>query len=633
MGNSKNRAPDPEPIKKDNTTLNIIICNPHEEIEGMKFLETTGERKPKEYIHKFYGWKFYDYGNQLNENIRNDILKKLENFCRKNIFQNILLIFDKGYNDHINGIEMMKKIIKNSEDLLFQPILIYISYSNDKNTLYYRNILHNYILQENLEEGEFDELNVSSFLYEKNNFYDRLIIELWQYTIYYNQIPQMYLPMTQNDKNFKIKVQKYPFTFNLLMVGESGIGKSTFINIFNNKKIAYESDNGFIKTNKINEYIISFKEKEIKNIINSNAHMLDESQEDRQFNYKISDTLGFSLDNKELEELIQYIKEYSEESIKIKDQIHCILYFLNENNNSRIYTGVIKKFFDYIYEKRIKVIFVINFNDGSSHLCKKKLKKNFKLGFTQDEYNFFFEENDNNIIELNLKKYKGVKPFGINKLMEKLTNFFEQFRVLNLDELRNKEPIEVLNHINQYPLYKDLKSIDDLCIKYISKAKKLVSYSLPLIIGISFIPFPGVDDVIAISIETGLIAAIGRTFGENMSTENIKRIFIHLNISSPKRVLILVGKVILRITGVAVDVAKLLPGIGTIIGGGISAGINVISLELAANQAINYFCEQFLNNLNSEKIKSMCQEYNNNVDGFKNLKDLFNFYENNSNIN
>ena len=634
MGNSKNKAPESEPIKKDNTTLNIIICNSDEEIKGMKFLETTGKSEPKEYIHKFYGWKFYDYGNQLDVTIRNHILKQLKDFCRKNIFQNILLIFDKESNNHDNPIKIMEEIIQNSEDLLFPPILIYISDSNDKNTSYYRNKLHNYILQENIEEGEeFDELNISSFLYETNTFYDRLINELWQYTIYYNQIPQMYLPMTQNDEKLELKVQKLPFTFNILMVGESGTGKSTFINIFSNKKIAYESDNGFIKTNKINEYLISFKQNEIENIINNNADTLNENQEDRQFNYKISDTLGFSLENKELEELIQYIKEYSEESIKIKDQIHCILYFLNENKHSRIYTGVIKKFFDYIYNKKIKVIFVINYNDGRSHLCKKKLKKNFKIGFSEVEYNFFFEKNDDNIIELNLKKYKGVRPFGINKLMKKLANFFKRFEVLNLDELRNKDAIEVLEKINKYPLYNDLKNIDDLCIKYISLAKKLVSFSIPIIIGISFIPIPGVDDVIAISIETGVIAAIGRTFGENMSNENIKRIFIDLNFSSPKRIALLVGKVILRISGVAVDAAKILPGIGTIIGGALSAGINITSLELTAKQAINYFCERFLDNLNSERIISMCQEYNNNIDGFQYLENLFNFSENNSNIN
>ena len=634
MGNSKNKAPESEPIKKDNTTLNIIICNSDEEIKGMKFLETTGKSEPKEYIHKFYGWKFYDYGNQLDVTIRNHILKQLKDFCRKNIFQNILLIFDKESNNHDNPIKIMEEIIQNSEDLLFPPILIYISDSNDKNTSYYRNKLHNYILQENIEEGEeFDELNISSFLYETNTFYDRLINELWQYTIYYNQIPQMYLPMTQNDEKLELKVQKLSFTFNILMVGESGTGKSTFINIFSNKKIAYESDNGFIKTNKINEYLISFKQNEIENIINNNADTLNENQEDRQFNYKISDTLGFSLENKELEELIQYIKEYSEESIKIKDQIHCILYFLNENKHSRIYTGVIKKFFDYIYNKKIKVIFVINYNDGRSHLCKKKLKKNFKIGFSEVEYNFFFEKNDDNIIELNLKKYKGVRPFGINKLMKKLANFFKQFKVLNLDELRNKDAIEVLEKINKYPLYNDLKNIDDLCIKYISLAKKLVSFSIPIIIGISFIPIPGVDDVIAISIETGVIAAIGRTFGENMSNENIKRIFIDLNFSSPKRIALLVGKVILRISGVAVDASKILPGIGTIIGGALSAGINITSLELTAKQAINYFCERFLDNLNSERIISMCQEYNNNIDGFQYLENLFNFSENNSNIN
>ena len=49
----------------------------------------------------------------------------------------------------------------------------------------------------------------------------------------------------------------------------------------------------------------------------------------------------------------------------------------------------------------------------------------------------------------------------------------------------------------------------------------------------------------------------------------------------------LVRKVILRNTGVVVDALKGLPVIGTIIGGAISCGINVLSLEVAANQIIN----------------------------------------------
>jgi uncharacterized protein (DUF697 family) len=216
--------------------------------------------------------------------------------------------------------------------------------------------------------------------------------------------------------------------------------------------------------------------------------------------------------------------------------------------------------------------------------AKKKLKKNFQLAFNDDEYNFFFERNDENIIELNLKSCNGVRQFGIGRLMEKLANFFRNFKIENINNIPRNSFEQALNYINQYPLYNDLRTVNDFCIKYIAKAKRLVSYTLPLIIGISFIPIPAVDDVIAVSTESGLILAIANIFGETISIENIKRIFRELNLSSSLRVAMLVGKAVLRITGVAIDILKLLPFIGTIIGGAISCGINVASLELVANQ-------------------------------------------------
>ena len=241
--------------------------------------------------------------------------------------------------------------------------------------------------------------------------------------------------------------------------------------------------------------------------------------------------------------------------------------------------------------------------------------------------NFFFEENDANIIELNLKSSNGVKQFGIGKLMEKLEKFFETYKIENIRNFQGNSLNEVLNYISNYPLYNDLRNIDDLCIKLIAKAKKLISYSIPLIIGISFIPIPGVDDVIAVSAESGLITAIAKIFGENISLENIKTIFKNLNFSSGNRIALLMGKATLRIAGVLVDIFKLLPGIGTIIGGALSCGINVTSLKITGNQAIEYLTGKFLSDLNPEKVKTMCEEYNDDIDGITYLKNLFNFYE------
>ena len=108
----------------------------------------------------------------------------------------------------------------------------------------------------------------------------------------------------------------------------------------------------------------------------------------------------------------------------------------------------------------------------------------------------------------------------------------------------------------------------------------------------------------------------------------MKIIFKELNFSSPSRIAILCTKAVFRISGIAVDISKLFPGLGTVAGGIASSVINVASLEITGHQAIRYFTNRFLNEFNPQVVLNMCKEYNDDIDGITCIKNLFHFYEN-----
>ena len=254
-------------INKNNTLLNIYVCNSDQQIKRIKFIEETQNDnliKDLDYIeyrHKFYGWNFYDYGKEIDNNKIKEIRDKIISETKNKNFQNVFIYFDKNSNNNENALKIMRSIaeipkLKGTHSEYYQPLLLYISYSKEKNTHYYRRMLHE-LIKKTPDKYKMDELNITSFFYNKNTFNAELINELWQTTIYFNQIPSYILPMSQQDDKLVIKFDNNIFTLNFLLAGKNGTGKSTFINILKGRKIAYQSDIGIVKTNKINEYIIS----------------------------------------------------------------------------------------------------------------------------------------------------------------------------------------------------------------------------------------------------------------------------------------------------------------------------------------------------------------------------------------
>jgi hypothetical protein len=109
--------------------------------------------------------------------------------------------------------EIVKQDETNSE--YFQPLILYVTYSQEKTLQYYRKKASE--LNKDSKKYEIDELNITSFIYNEKTFVNELINELWQITIYFNQIPSGILPMKESDDHLEIRFEKNIFTLNFLL--------------------------------------------------------------------------------------------------------------------------------------------------------------------------------------------------------------------------------------------------------------------------------------------------------------------------------------------------------------------------------------------------------------------------------
>ena len=140
--------------------LNIYVCNSDQQIRNFKFIEkTSNDNLIKdidyiEYRHKFYGWNFYDYGKEIDNDKIKNIRDKIISEAKNNNFQNVLMYFDKNSNNkdnNENNINNDNNINKDNNDNndhaliiirsiaeipklkgmhseYYQPLLLYISY-------------------------------------------------------------------------------------------------------------------------------------------------------------------------------------------------------------------------------------------------------------------------------------------------------------------------------------------------------------------------------------------------------------------------------------------------------------------------------------------------------------------------
>ena len=628
MGSFFDVRPKYKTIDKTNTKLNIFMYDPQYEIEKITNLERQREEESEEfeiYLHKYFGIKFYRLKNDLTKDRINQIKGLIKYKYDSSEHQNLIIYIENNNNIlyRHSSFHLLKEISKLYPEE--HPLFLFIHYSNTSKRDYINYLNHLYTKSKIY--NKIDEYSFSVFQYEERNFKNKLFNEIWDAISYYNQIPYITFPiLDQNTLGYTPEINNL-YTINLLLVGDSGAGKSTCINILKGKKIAYESPDSMNKTIQINEYLVE--------------HLFNRGERQIKLGLKLIDTLGFSQENIEKEKLLEYTKNIYYEGIKNKDKIHIILYLVDAGKVDRCLTKVQIDFLESIMneDKDIKIIFIINKSkkplyDDCGNIIESKVKRTFKRTIKNsfkdiNIYNRLIENDESNIEELNFKynNYTNTESFGVKHLIHKLYSTFSRFRIdieqLNEIEKNNNELI--FRVVNNSFFLNDIKSIQDAYIKAYNKARILLTSALIMSSIISYVPTPFVDNIVLLALDSSLIISIASLFGKKITTKDAKDILRLIMYRQNRFNFIKTIGYSIRVIDLIGDGVKFIPIIGTIVGGVISNIANSGEVYFVYKNTIDYYQKLTIEEQNiKELFIKLGNFYNDNIDG---LKEFYNSFD------
>lgn len=416
--------------------------------------------------------RIYLYGNNLEGIYKNDIIaRKIETKKVKEV--NFLYIKDNNLNaeylvfegeitseknevisfllkeDHINK-EFYDIIIISVDSLKDEPSKIFINYFQSFTR---QKIKQPFILYLTLKEKNpnvkclygyitnkyFDKRNLDAMEFPKDDF-TKITNYISEKISYYNGYGDLY------DKS-ELTVE---YLFNILICGISGVGKSTFVNMFQKSKRSKEGEGS-----SITDKIIRF------------THP--------KYPIGIYDTPGF-----ENESTVVNVKILLEKYNKIlrdeRKKINLILYFLPYSN--RIILDMEKIILDYLVTLGCEIIFVINkvvddLNGENFLKYMEAFEDTIRIQYSQyPEFKF-------HVIPVNLyPSYRNGKivgkPFGLDKLFLKMYDIFKD-KIIDLDAIDNMTSIqELFSFLNNNQLYNQFKNKNDFLLTLKSKCTKII---------------------------------------------------------------------------------------------------------------------------------------------------------------
>ena len=259
-------------------------------------------------------------------------------------------------------------------------------------------------------------------------------------------------------------------TFNILICGRAGVGKSSFINQFLNEKIAKEGE-GLSVTHEISNY------------------------KHPKYKLKIFDTPGFENDET-VENVYRTIRKFEKDIRDSKNHLDLIIYFndLSKRNFYALETKLIK----HIISQKKKLIFVMNDHSRNPLKERKRLmeivgdsiKKIINTMENKDEIDT--NEILKNMIVINLKqsieededdeennsKIRIKQTFGMDELFKMIYEMLKKHKILIYEIEQTKNAKEIKKYLNKYDLLRHIESIEDIHVNIkITCANLILSYA------------------------------------------------------------------------------------------------------------------------------------------------------------
>ena len=454
--------------------------------------------------------------------------------------------------------------------------------------------------------------------------------EIWEIDCYYNERGNENCKFLPNNIIKNIEVSN--LSINLLLVGISRAGKSSFINIVNNSLLALESCEKSSITSKISEYQI-----------------FGESKTEKDGVIKIIDTPGFNYETnkktdekkiKNLEQINQGILDLINEHKNKNsiDNIHFVLFFFLEGTPLQGTQKVLEMFM----KENYPVLFIINKStneddNGQSSDINSTIKFLKEKGLNKLAI-------PENIICCNIIHSNKCYGYGIEMIFKRIFNILtEKNRFYAENEIfkkikESKEKINTYLNVegkeNEYKKYlndsieikKKISKTNELFKKYEGEEKILEegnenakkekkNYKL-LTVSNAFIPIPYTDLALTPVLQISMVYSICNGYGISLfglDKAQLKELFFpggvreigHLGYNTisksefffsktAKGCLVELAKLITKKGNKSIiETIKFVPFFGFIVGGTIGSVMNYYSTEKIADNTI-LFCEKYL---------------------------------------